>query len=186
MSDFFHPGADDWREDAWKLIAECQHLDWLVLTKRAERIVDCLPADWGEGYPNVWLGVTAGCTESLDRVDALVKIPAVVRFVSAEPLLERLNLRPYLFGIDWVITGCERAAKERRRSMNMDWVRDIDSQCRAAGVAHFFKQYYVDDSGVPVEDGLLDRVKCQSWPESSRGHVRSTPCASLQPNTSLP
>jgi protein gp37 len=168
MSDFFHPGADKWRGDAWKLIADCQHLDWLVLTKRAERIVDSLPADWGEGYPNVWLGVTAGCTDSLDRVNMLLKIPAAIRFVSAEPLLERLDLRPYLFGIDWVITGCERAAKGQRRSMDLDWVRDIDSQCREAGVAHFFKQYYVDDSGVPREDGVLDRAKRQSWPRVSR------------------
>src|SRR5213076_3137218 len=82
MSDFFHDGADKWRDDAWKLIADYQHLDWLVLTKRAERIADCLPPDWGEGYPNVWLGVTAGCNDSLERVDALLTIPAAVRFIS--------------------------------------------------------------------------------------------------------
>jgi len=167
MSDFFHEGADEWRCDAWKLIAECQHLDWLVLTKRAERILDCLPDDWGEGYPNVWLGVTAGCQDSLARVEILRSIPATIRFISAEPLLERLDLRPYLSSIDWVITGCERAAKGRRRIMDIDWVRDIDDQCRTAGVAHFFKQYYLDDSGVPHEDGMLDNKKRQEWPMTS-------------------
>jgi protein gp37 len=167
MSDFFHEGADQWRGDAWKLISECEHLDWLVLTKRAERILDCLPGDWGEGYPNVWLGVTAGCQDSLDRVEILRSIPATIRFISAEPLLERLDLRPYLSSVDWVITGCERAAKGRRRIMDIDWVRDIDDQCRTAGVAHFFKQYYLDDSGVPHEDGMLDNKKLQEWPMTS-------------------
>jgi protein gp37 len=164
MSDFFHEGADKWRDEAWQVIQECQHLDWLILTKRAERIADCLPKNWGEGYPNVWLGVTAGCRSSLPRIDFLLKVSAAVRFISAEPLLESLDLRPYLHDIDWVITGCERAAKGERRIMNLDWVRDIDEQCRDAGVAHFFKQYYMDDSGVPCQDGILDQVKLQSWP----------------------
>lgn len=164
MSDFFHDGADRWRDEAWQIIAECKNLDWIVLTKRAERIAECLPADWGSGYPNAWLGVTAGCKESLPRVSALLKVPAVVRFISAEPLLEQLNFRPYLSGIHWVITGCERARKDKRRLMDLEWVRDIDSQCRAAGVAHFFKQYYVNDSGVPCEDGILDGIQCQEWP----------------------
>ena len=171
MSDFFHVGADPWRGEAWAVIAECGHLDWMILTKRADRIADCLPADWGDGYPNVWLGVTAGCQSSLERVDRLLDVPAAVRFISAEPLLERLDLRPYLHGIDWVITGCERAKKGSRRIMDLDWVRDIDSQCREAGVAHFFKQYYVDDSGVPAEDGVLDGIRRQAWPTArSRVH----------------
>ena len=173
MSDFFHSGADAWREEAWAVIAECQHLDWMILTKRADRIADCLPTDWGDGYPNVWLGVTAGCQSSLDRVESLLKIPAVVRFISAEPLLERLDLRSYLRGIDWVITGCERAKKGSRRIMDLDWVRDVDSQCRAAGVAHFFKQYYVDDSGLPAEHGVLDGINRQAWPTARSRSTRS-------------
>ncbi len=51
MSDFFHPGADKWREEAWQVIKECDQLDWLVLTKRPELIRNRLPDDWGDGYP---------------------------------------------------------------------------------------------------------------------------------------
>ena len=166
MSDFFHQGADQWRDEAWQIISECKFLDWLILTKRADRISECLPEDWGGGYPNVWLGVTAGCQSSLGRVEKLLTIPAAVRFISAEPLLERIDLRPFLSGIDWVITGCERARKGKRRVMDLEWVRDIDAQCRAAEVAHFFKQYYVDESGVPCEDGVLDEVQRQAWPKA--------------------
>jgi len=58
----------------------------------------------------------------------------------------------------------EQAAKEKRRLMDLQWVRDIDRQCRAAGIAHFFKQRYIDDKGLPVEDGLLDGQIRQSYP----------------------
>ena len=164
MSDFFHPAADEWRDEAWDVIRECDRLDWLILTKRPELIEARLPLDWYGGYSNVWLGVTAGCRDSLSRVDVLSKIPSAIRFISAEPLLERLNLDSYLARIDWVITGCERAKKGKRRLMELEWVRDIDTQCLTAGVPHFFKQYYEDDAGVPREDGVLDGIRRQEWP----------------------
>jgi protein gp37 len=44
--------------------ATAKHVRWLVLSKRPQRIMDHLPEDWGEGYPNVWLGVTVGCRDS--------------------------------------------------------------------------------------------------------------------------
>ena len=166
MSDFFHPGADKWRSEAWDVIANCPSLDWLILTKRVERVIECLPSDWGNGYSNVWLGVTAGCSKSLTRVEQLLNVPAAIRFVSAEPLLEQVDFSPYLWGLDWMITGCERAKKGSRRTMELQWVREIDSQCRSAGVAHFFKQYYKNDIGLPSEDGLLDGVLRQDFPVS--------------------
>jgi len=163
MSDFFHPGADAWRAEAWDVIRRCPSLDWLVLTKRPELIVDRLPTDWGDGYPNVWMGVTCGITSSLHRLDTLKTIPAVIRWVSAEPLLGPIDFRPHLDGtIDWIITGCESAAVEKRRKMVLAWVRDIDQQCREAGVTHFFKQRYV--SGRLIHDGRLDGEVRQAWP----------------------
>ncbi|WP_339747387.1 DUF5131 family protein [uncultured Rubinisphaera sp.] len=166
MSDFFHPSADPWRNEAWEVIRDCEWLDWLILTKRPELIWDRLPADWGSGYENVWLGVTAGCKKSLSRVEELVQIPAAIRFVSAEPLLEKVNFRPYLSDLNWVITGCERAKKGVRRLMDLDWVRQIQADCDDAMVPHFFKQYYQNDVGIPVEDGLLDGKVQQQWPRN--------------------
>lgn len=162
MSDFFHPGADEWRDEAWAVIRDCPGLDWLILTKRPERIADRLPADWGDGYSHVWLGVTVGVRSTLPRVPALKRIPARRRFISAEPLLERLDFRLHLRGIDWMITGCEQAGKPKRRPMEIDWVRDIDRQCRALGIPHFFKQRY--ENGRITHDGLLDGEVRQAWP----------------------
>lgn len=166
MSDFFHPGADAWRPEAWTIIRACPHLDWLVLTKRPELAMERFPADWGDGYPNVWLGVTAGCRSSAPRLDVLRELPARLKFVSAEPLLESLDLTPQLEWLDWVITGCERASSSSRRRMQLDWVRDIDAQCRAAKVPHFFKQAYVEERGVPCESPLLDGQVVQQFPRS--------------------
>ncbi len=163
MSDFFHPAADQWRAEAWKVIKECNQLDWLVLTKRPELISDRLPADWGKGYSNVWLGVTVENQDYVQRIDLLRKIPAAVKFVSAEPLLGPLEFGHRLSNIDWVITGCEKAAKAKRRIMQMDWVRSIRDQCDAAGTALFHKQYYSGTQIVFVIDGEVR----QSWPGSA-------------------
>jgi len=169
MSDFFHPGADDWRPEAWEVIRQCPSLDWLILTKRPELIADRLPADWGDGYPNVWLGVTCGVATSLHRVDILKTLPAALRWVSAEPLLGPIDFLPYLDGsIQWIITGCEQAGVGKRREMNLAWVRDIDQQCRVAGIAHFFKQRY--QAGRITHDGLLDGEVRQEWPVINNAH----------------
>tara|TARA_Y100000034_G_scaffold135112_1_gene205736 strand:+ start:8147 stop:8890 length:744 start_codon:yes stop_codon:yes gene_type:complete len=170
LSDWFHPGADQWRAEAWRIVRDCKNLTWLILTKRPELIADRLPADWGDGYENVWLGATVGHTQSYKRLPELRDIPARLKFISAEPLLEDLDFREHLGWIDWIITGCEQAGKDKRRHMNMQWVRNIDQQCRDAGVAHYFKQYYAcnadgEEIGVPVTDGVLDGHRQQRWPQ---------------------
>ena len=47
------------RDDLFRLIRATPELDWLLLTKRPQNIIKMLPPDWGDGYPNVWLGITA-------------------------------------------------------------------------------------------------------------------------------
>jgi protein gp37 len=177
MSDFFHEGADQWRAEAWEIIRRCENLDWQILTKRPELAKTRLPRDWGSGYPNVWLGVTCGCAKYLSRLDHLETIPAITKFVSAEPLLERVDFRPYLGWLHWIITGCERAAKGKRRIMDLDWVRDIDRQCRHANVPHYFKQAYVDERGVPCEEPLLDGRVVQEFPDPHGARKRRRPVA---------
>lgn len=88
---------DAWRADLWSLIADCDRLIWLLLTKRPQNIKRMLPPDWGEGWPHVWLGTTAENQAEADRrVPALCRVPAAGRFLSCEPLLERVELTPWL------------------------------------------------------------------------------------------
>ena len=107
ISDFFHAQADAWRDEAWRIIKKSSRLAWLILTKRAALIESRLPADWGQGYPNVWLGVSAGCNARLKQMDVLRRIPAAVRWVSTEPLLEDISQNINLDGFSWVVTGGE-------------------------------------------------------------------------------
>ena len=102
-SDFFIEDADEWRGEAWEIMRRTPHLTYLILTKRPENIIYRLPVDWmgeylyGGGYDNVWLGVTAENQEMANkRIPILLQIPAVVRFVSCEPLLSDIDLCQYL------------------------------------------------------------------------------------------
>lgn len=165
LSDYFHEDADAWRDEAWDVIKSCENLDWLILTKRPENILDRLPADWDGGYPNAWLGVTIESQQCMDRLDLLSAASAAIRFVSAEPLLGPIEFGRRIKNVDWIITGCEQAAKEKRRVMDPDWVRGIRDQCDAAGIPLFHKQYY---QGTQLcYDGRVDGVVRQEWPTTA-------------------
>lgn len=89
--------------------------------------------------PNVWMGVSVeNRKHGIPRIEQLRKIPAQVRFLSVEPLLEDLG-KIDLTGIDWVIVGGESGPKAR--PMHPNWVRNLRDQCVAARVPFFFKQW---------------------------------------------
>ena len=136
-SDFFHPDADNWRQQAWRIIRERPDLIFQILTKRPQYITKRLPLDWGDGWPNVWLGVT---TEDAKRYNerwrrVLRDIPAVVHFISIEPMLGPIEIDP---DIDWVILGAETGPD--KRWMDPMWACDVRDECIEAGIPFFFKK----------------------------------------------
>jgi protein gp37 len=146
-SDFFIEEADVWRPEAWDIIRRTSQHTYQILTKRPQRIFGHLPSDWP--LANVWLGVTVeNRHQGLPRVDILRNIPAAVRFISAEPLLEDLG-KVDLEGIDWVIIGGESGARARR--MQPAWARSLRDLCLAQNVPVFFKQWgHYDQDGNAV------------------------------------
>ncbi len=156
---------EEWRADLFDLIRATPMLDWQLLTKRPQNIAKMLPADWVDGYPNVWLGTTCeDQTEADRRISHLLGVPASVRFLSCEPLLGQIDLysvgvgqylranvlvrySDHCFGnpltptasIDWVIAGGESGPGAR--PSHPDWFRSLRDQCAAAGVPFFFKQW---------------------------------------------
>ena len=80
---------DEWRTEALNIIRHCNHLDWLILTKRPQNIPKMLPTDWrSQGWPHVGLGVTVeNMTEARRRIPILLSIPAHIRWLSVAPLL---------------------------------------------------------------------------------------------------
>lgn len=150
----------DVRERLWTLINSTQNLDWLLLTKRAPNIKRFLPLDWKTGYNNVWLGVTVEDRKyGLPRIDVIRDIPAKVRFLSIEPLLEDLGPLD-LTGIHWVIVGGESGPGARK--MEAYWAEKIRRQCIQQNVSFFFKQM----GGTAADKGgdLLNGVEYKSIP----------------------
>jgi len=183
LSDFFHVKADDWREEAWAIIKNTPHLVWLVLTKRPERIAKHLPEDWGDGYPNVWLGVSTGCNQTLNKMDTLRQIPAAVRWISSEPLLEDISEKINLDGFHWVVTGGESGSGDEylwnpeekftydfersgRRTMMLKWAENLRDKTKAAGLPFLFKQVTSPNSGVGV-NAIGD--DCHEFPDAPNG-----------------
>jgi len=128
----------------WALIEQTPSLDWLLLTKRPQNIEEMVP--WKDNWPqNVWLGTTVeNETYAQRRLPLLLKHPAAIRFLSCEPLLGPINLRPWmkregLHPINWVIAGGESGFHPR--PMHPDWAKSLLDQCREAKVAFHFKQW---------------------------------------------
>lgn len=137
MSDLFHEDIpDEYIARVFSTMCECPQHTFQVLTKRAERL-----ASMGHRLPwpaNVWMGVSVEDSRVVSRIHGLREVPAAVRFLSLEPLIGPLENLP-LKGIDWAIVGGESGP--RARAMKREWVTSILRQCRAAGVAFFFKQW---------------------------------------------
>lgn len=137
MSDLFHESVPtEFIADVFEVMARAQHHTFQVLTKRPERAARLAVAlPWPE---NVWMGTSVEDRRRFDRIGFLRSIPAKVRFLSLEPMLESLPALP-LDGIQWVIVGGESG--RRPRPIAKEWVCDVRDQCERAGVAFFFKQW---------------------------------------------
>lgn len=139
MADVFDNAAPvELRARLFELIRITPNLDWLLLTKRIQNAARMLPPDWRNGYGNVWLGVSTENQKEADRrIPLLQAIPARVRFLSCEPLLELIE--PDLTGIHMVIAGGERSSSGAR-FMPPAWPRALRDQCAKSQVAFFMKQ----------------------------------------------
>jgi protein gp37 len=168
-SDFFHEAADEFRDDAWKIIRDTPHLTYQILTKRPERIWEHLPANWFPGgYPNVWLGVSGETLAyAKERGGILKEIPAHLHFLSAEPWLETdhtISATEWI-GVaelfDWIILGGESGP--HARPMDERNARTLRDAAVISEVPFFFKQW-----GGPVgakrdhDDAVLDG---RTWKE---------------------
>jgi protein gp37 len=138
MSDLFHEDVPDaFIRQVFDVIRQTPQHTYQILTKRADR----LPGFFSnyEAPRNAWLGVSVEDKKhGSPRIDALRQVPAHIRFLSVEPLLEDLgdiDLR----GIHWVIVGGESGPKAR--PMKQEWVVNIQRQCEQQNVAFFFKQW---------------------------------------------
>jgi protein gp37 len=137
MSDLFHEKVP--LSYIQKVFATMKQAHWhrfQVLTKRSDRLAALAEKlDWPA---NVWMGVSVENKKMLKRIDDLRHVPAAIRFLSVEPLLEKLG-KFSLEGIDWVIVGGESGPGAR--PLEEEWVLDVRDQCLRKKVPFFFKQW---------------------------------------------
>lgn len=138
MSDLFHPDVPpDFIRQVWSTMEATPRHTYQILTKRPDRMSEVLSADFPV-LANVWLGTSVEDSRVLGRLDELRKVPAALRFVSLEPLIGSVAGAD-LSGIHWAIVGGESGPGARH--MDPRWVQEIETMCRRAGTAFFFKQW---------------------------------------------
>lgn len=181
-----HATMQDMRDQLFRLIESTPNLDWLLLTKRPQNVMRMVPKSWQTKFPdNVWMGTTVENQERADeRIPILLSIPAKVRFLSCEPLLGHVFIRPQAFeafhfedgepSIHWVICGGESGGPQAR-PMHPDWARSLRDQCAAAGVSFFFKQWGEYESeirpGTTVEMVSLQPGESVGWGDGKTNHT---------------
>lgn len=154
-SDFFVEDADDWRPQAWEMMKTRSDLHFLFITKRIHRFYDCIPSDWGKGYPNVSICCTTENQKMAEeRLPIFLQAPIVYKHIICEPLLSKMDISKYLDeSILSVIAGGESGLKARL--CDYSWILSLREQCINADVAFIFRQ-----TGARLKkDGKLYAIK---------------------------
>ncbi|MBQ2973198.1 MAG: DUF5131 family protein [Clostridia bacterium] len=138
-TDFLIEEADAWRKECWAMIKERRDCRFLFLTKRIERFSDCVPDDWGDGYENVVVCCTVETQKKADeRLSLFKSLPIKHKCITVQPLLERINIEPYLDDIELVVVGGE--SDKNARVFDYDWALDLREQCIRKHVSFEFRQ----------------------------------------------
>ena len=188
MSDLFHEDVPfEFITQVWNTMYRASEHTFQVLTKRPERML-AFHRMFGEANKmplvhNVWLGVSVENQATADeRIPILLQTPAAVRFLSAEPLLEPIDLATWFFSAmtdqgkcacDWVIVGGESGPGAR--PCNVEWIRSIVRQCRGAHVPVFVKQLGSQPVWHEEEGTYCDPPSCIRHTKKLRDHKGGDP-----------
>lgn len=184
-TDFFVKEADQWRDQAWRMMRQRPDIAFRILTKRAHRIKDCLPADWGDGYDNVMLSVTCENQRRADeRLPMLIDVPAKHRGFMAAPFIGAIEADKYLSSglIDEVLCGGENYCGAR--PCHYEWVKALSDACARHDVTFCF----IETGTVFVKAGKTYRIpskRIQSYQafKSGLSHYNGKPAFNLLPST---
>ena len=149
-SDFFLEEADRWRDEAWEIMRQRPDVQFFLLTKRPQRVADCLPKNWGGGWDNIMLNVTCENQRRADeRIPILKELPFKHKGIMCAPFIGAVSIEKYLGDgvIEQVICGGENY--EGARPCNFDWVRNLQSEC----VAHNITFCFIETGTVFIKDG---------------------------------
>ena len=138
-SDFFLKEADEWRPEAWDIIHQRSDVIFYLLTKRPERVPQCLPTDWQDGWDNVFLNVTCeNQKRAEERIPLLLELPFKHKGLNCAPLLGPISIGHYLDSgqIEQVACGGENYGGSRR--CDFEWVRLLREECALRDITFCF------------------------------------------------
>lgn len=153
-TDFLIEEADEWRSECFKMIKERKDCQFLFLTKRIDRFLSCIPEDWNDGYDNVIVCTTIENQKKADyKLSIFNNLPIKHKIITAQPLLENMDIEKYLNDIEEVVVGGE--SDINARVLDYDWVLNIRRQCINKNVSFTFRQCGTNF----IKDGKLYKLQ---------------------------
>lgn len=149
-SDFFLPEADEWRSDAWDIMRVRSDVVFYLLTKRPQRVQDCLPKDWGNGWDNIFFNVTCENQKQADiRIPSMLVLPFKHMGIMCAPFIGEIEIDKYLKTgqIEQVTCGGENY--DGARPCNFDWVKSLRKQCEKYNITFTF----IETGTMFIKDG---------------------------------
>lgn len=149
-SDFFVSAADKWRDEAWDIMRKRKDVIFYLLTKRPERVMECLPSDWEDGYENVFFNVTCeNQKRAMERLPILKSLPFKHKGIMCAPFLGKIEIDDYLdMGfIEQVVVGGENY--DGARPCCYDWVKSLYESCKKRNITFCF----METGSVFIKDG---------------------------------
>lgn len=154
-SDFFLKEADAWRPGAWDMMHTRSDVVFLLLTKRPERIRECLPPDWGDGWENIFLNVTCENQRRADeRIPLLLELPFRHKGLYCAPLLGAVSIGRYLDSGQIEQVACGGENYDGERPCDFDWVKMLRDECVSQNITFCF----METGTVFIRDGREYRI----------------------------
>ena len=174
-SDFFLEEADQWRPEAWKIIRQRPDVKFYLLTKRPQRVADCLPPDWGDGWENVFFNVSCENQKRTDeRIPFLLDLPFRHKGIMCAPFIGPVTIEKYLQynQIEQVLCDGENYANSR--PCHYEWVKNLSDECRRhnvtfifCGTGRFFvkdgRTYTIEGNILQTEQAYLLLLVCETF-----------------------
>lgn len=154
-SDFFLEQADSWREEAWDMMRQRRDVVFFLLTKRPQRVLECLPQDWGAGWENVFFNITCENQRRADeRIPILLELPFRHKGVMCAPFIGPVSMRRYLEDGQIEQVRCGGENYDGARPCRFEWVKALRQECVDFNVTFCF----IETGTMFIKDGKAYRM----------------------------
>jgi len=182
MGDLFHvnvPNQIDFIGRVLNVIGTAKQHTFQMLTKRPERACEILSTYYDAlglaPFENLWLGVSIENQKSADeRIPHLLQTPAALRFLSIEPMLEKIDISRWLGDV----MDCPVHGPMARKYWNTQKSCTLcmrEQRCSAADAPHFIRNLRKGISWVIIggESGPGARPMHPDWARDIRDQCRA-------------